>query len=60
MEAKLWRGGGGAESAPQVKNVLNRPGEIGLIVNFIISITVHLPLGGLPLRCDFSMYNNYE
>ena len=26
-------GGGGADSAPQVENVLNRPGEIGLKFN---------------------------
>ena len=26
-----YGGGGGAESAPQVENVLNRPGEIGLM-----------------------------
>ena len=37
-QGKQSYGGGGAESAPQVENVLNRPGEIGLKDHFSASL----------------------
>ena len=37
-KTKATEGGGGAESAPQVENILNRPGEIGLNLSICFGI----------------------
>ena len=52
MFKKPLGGGGGVSPTPFLQE--------GLIVNFMISIIVHLPLRGCPLRCHVFNEYNYQ